>query len=153
MLARLRYAMQTARAAIDETPPEPLGSQPFGQTSFAVLAYGRVRGSRSYSLDAHVAAAARINARTLLISNDDSLVDVTRLEQVFEHLPLRETYHARLGESATIVEAFLLRRLLHILDKWNVRQCAYLGEDAKTALGPVRPLATQTTFEPYELNL
>ena len=145
--------MDTARAAVDETPPQKPVSRLFGQTSFAVFSYGRIRDGQTYDLEAHIASAQSINARPLLISNDDSLINVTRPEQIFEHLPLRETYHTRLGESATLVEAFLFRRLLHILDKWNVRQCAYMGEDAKSALAPVRPIATQTTFEPYKLNL
>ena len=125
MLTRLTNAIDAGRKAVSEDRKAAEV-----QNLLALLVLDELGPMAEPTRSRHLEAAASAGQRPLLVLSPDSELEQADLAYLCEFLPRGHDIAASTGQRPDNILRYRLARLRLILDKWDVRECRWIGDGA-----------------------
>lgn len=127
MLKRFADALDAGRKAVADAEAREV---PKSTPVLALLVLDELGAGAGPVRDRHAQAAREISARPLLILGPFSEHEHPRDGTLRECLPGLEDLARSTGARRDAMAHYMAARLALILDKWDIRECRYIGERA-----------------------
>ncbi|WP_299750909.1 hypothetical protein [uncultured Tateyamaria sp.] len=128
-MSRFKRAISAGRQAVDTSSNDDAPGQELHKISWALIHLDDTT-TAEHSLDEHQAICERSGFRSLVISNMFPPTLINRPEVIFEYLPLDMRSSLDEGAGTATSEEYLMARLEHITQFWQVVGCTWHGNRA-----------------------